>query len=58
MISEERRRMVVGILNAMRSCELIGKGESDVDAVVRFGGDDSITREEAQEVLENKEMAA
>jgi len=57
MISEERRRMVVGILNAMRSCGLIKKGESDVDAVVRFGGDDSITREEAQEVLEKKEAA-
>lgn len=58
MISEERRRMVVGILNAMRIYGLVKKGESDVDAVVRFGGDDSITREEAQEVLEKKEAAA
>jgi len=55
-VTEERRRLINGIILAVKMCKCV-KGELTAEHLVYFGQEDGVTKEEAQEVLDQKEAA-
>ena len=55
-MTEDRRRIIKGIFNAVKMCKYV-KYEITVDDLVYFGQEDGVTKEEAGEVLAMKEAA-
>lgn len=54
---EERKRLIRGIIAAIRLCKFVKPEEMTSEVIASFGSEDGVTQEEAQEVLEMKEAA-